>query len=362
MRPRWATAEDDAALVELVRNCPMNGAIALYFDRAPSFFTLSRLQGEGARVCVVDHPAGGKLAGSAAVARMPEVFVNGEARQVFYACDLRIAPDMRGGRMLKRLYDFLTDWGVAQGFDLGVTTVMRGNAAMAGVLAGKGGLLPYHHLATMRNYTLQTVLPPWHRSRLALRNATPDDLPAMVALWNRLQAGRQFAPRWSEAGLRRRLATSPGLSIDHYVLAFSGSELVGLVLAWDQAAFKRMVVTGFSPAMARMRRWYNPLARLVGAAPIPGTGASLPYVYATQPCAETPDVLRALYCRVLAEARSQGRLFVSTMLDVRDPQTAAVEGLLTQHVDIDLYAMDPLRRWRQADFDGRPAYFDPSLV
>ncbi|MFP5502091.1 MAG: hypothetical protein ACLGIN_06350 [Candidatus Sericytochromatia bacterium] len=354
MRPRWATAEDDAALVELVRRCPMHGEIALYFDRAPSFFALSRLQGEGAHVCVIDHPAGRGLAASAAVARMPGVFVNGEPRTVFYACDLRIAPDMRGGRMLKRLYDFLTDWGLAQGFDLGMTTVMQGNAAMAGVIAGKGGVLPYHHLATMRNYTLQTLLPVRPPVGLTIRRATMADVPAMVALWNRVQAERQFAPHGSEASMAARL--------EGYWLAFRGDRLVGLLHGWDQRSFKRMVVTGFSPGMARMRRWYNPLARVLRAAPIPGPGSALPYVYATRPCAETPEVLHALYRHVLGEARRDGHLFVSTMLDREDPQTPALGGLLKRHVDIELYAMDPQRRWSREDLRGRPAYFDPALV
>ena len=354
MRPRWATAEDDAALVELVRRCPMHGEIELYFDRAPSFFALSRLQGEGAHVCVVDHPAGRGLAASAAVARMPGVFVNGEPRTVFYACDLRIAPDMRGGRMLKRLYDFLTDWGLAQGFDLGVTTVMQGNAAMAGVIAGKGRVLPYHHLATMRNYTLQTLLPVRQARGLTVRRAAMADVPAMVALWNRVQAARQFAPQGSKRAVAARL--------DGYGLACRGDRLVGLLHTWDQRAFKRMVVTGFSPEMARMRRWYNPLAQVLRAAPIPGSGGALPYLYATQPCAETPEALNALYRHVLAGARREGYLFVSTMLDREDPLTPALHGFLKSHVDIELYAMDPQRCWSRELLRGRPAYFDPALV
>lgn len=362
-RPRWATPQDNDALIALNRACPMHGAIDLIFDRAPDYFALSRLQGEGAHVCVVDGEAPGTLDAAAAVASLPRVFVDGTPREAFYACDLRVHPGVRGGRTVKRVYDFMTTYGVEErGWDLGITTIMKDNAAMAPVLAGKAGLLPYHHAGTVRNHTVQFLLPKRPVKGVQVRPATEADLPAMAALWNRVQAGKQFAPEWTEQGVRAFLATAPDVAIGNYRLAYRGDRLVGLLLVWDQEAFKRMVVLGYAPSMARMRRWYNPLARLLGLARIPEVGAALPYFYATHLCAETADDLRALYVDVYNAHRTRGHLFFSTMLDVRDPLAASLDGFLTQHVDIELYVMDPRQRWAGHPFGARPLYFDPAIV
>lgn len=362
-RPRWATADDNEALIALNRACPMHGAIDLIFDRAPDYFALSRLQGTGAHVCVVDGEAPGTLDAVAAVASLPRVYVDGTPREVFYACDLRVHPHLRGGRAVKRIYDFMTTYGVQErGWDLGITTIMKDNAAMAPVLAGKAGLLPYHHVGTVRNHTVQFLLPKRRPRGVAVRPATEADLPAMVALWNRVQAGKQFAPEWTEDGVRAFLATAPNVALASYRLAFRGDRLVGLLLAWDQEAFKRMVVLGYAREMRRMRRWYNPLAALLGLARIPEVGAPLPYCYATHLCAESVEDLRALYVDLYNAHRTRGYLFFSTMLDVKDPLTAALDGFLTQHVDIELFVMDPKQRWAGHPFGARPIYFDPAIV
>lgn len=357
--PRWAGPEDNAALIELVRACPMSGSIAMYFDRSPDYFALSRLQGDGARVCVVED-TDGTLAAAAAVASFPALYVGGEARQVSYACDLKIRPDRRGGWLLKRLYGHMTDWAVReQGWDLGITTVMRGNAAMEAVLKGKGGVVPYRHVATMRNYTVQFLLPKRPPRGITVRRAGEGDVSEMVSFWNRVQAGRQFAPAWSEAELRERLARSPGLALSDYFLAYRGDRLVGLLATWCQESFKQMVVLDYAPEMQRMRTWYNPLSRVLGLARMPDPGHAMPYFYATQLCAEEPDVLRALYVAAYNANRGRRYLFFSTMLDVRDPLNAALEGFITQAVDIELYAMDPFGRYQESP---ALAYFDPSLV
>lgn len=360
--PRPAVAGDDAALVELVRACPMAGSVELYFDRAPSFFTLSGLQGDGAHVWVVEDREPGRLAAAAAVASFPQVFVDGVPREVFYACDLRVHPERRGGRMVKRLYDAMTGWGVARGWDLGVTTIMHGNTAMAGVLEGKGALLPYHHVTTLRNFTVQFVLPKRPPRGIVVRRATEADLPEMVAGWNRIQSAKQFAPVWTEEGLRARLAQSPGLALEGYYLAFREGRLVGLLATWDQEAFKRMVVLGYAPEMRRMRRWYNPLARVLGLARMPEPGQAMPYLYATQLCAETPRDLEALLVAAYNDHRSPRYLFISTMLDLRDPLIRALDGFATQAVDIEFYVMDPLGKWKGHPFQKPCVYFDHSLV
>ncbi|MBM3268130.1 MAG: hypothetical protein FJZ01_10830 [Candidatus Sericytochromatia bacterium] len=354
MKPRWAVPEDNQGLIDLVRDCPMRGPVEMYFDRAPDFFALGRLQGDGARVCVIDGKEPGVIAAAGAIANFPAVYVDGEVRQAAYACDLRVRPAARGGLLVKRVYDFLTAWSLEQSWDLGFTAIMAGNAAMSAVLAGKGGIVAYRRLGTMRNFTVQFLLPKRAPHGIAVRGATAADIPAMVELWNRLQSRKQFAPAWT--------GREPAGAVDEYLLAERAGRLVGLLRIWNQEAFKRMVVLGYSPAMRRMRSWYNPLARVLRLAIIPDVGQALPYRYATHLCAEAPADLRALFSHAYNRLRNPSTLFISTMLDVADPLIGALDGFITQHVDIDLYVMDPHGRYRERPAGDRPCYFDPAIV
>jgi hypothetical protein len=361
-RPRWATPDDNEALIALNRACPMHGSIDMYFDRAPDFFALSRLQGDGARVCVVDGTEPGTLDASAAIAHFPRTFLDGEHLPLFYACDLRVHPDRRGGRTVKRIYDFMTEYGKGEGWDLGITTVMKDNAAMAGVLQGKAGIVAYRHVTSLRNFAIQFFLPKARVRGIEVRAATEADLGDMVALWNRVNGQKQFAPIWDVDSLRARLGNVPGYAIGNYRLAFRGDRLVGLIVLWDQEAFKRMMILGYAAQMLRMKRWYNPLSRVLGLAPIPEAGHRMPYLYVTHACAEDPEVLRALLVHAYNEVRGNRYLFISAMVDTRDPLMAAFEGFITNQVDIELFVMDEYRRWGEFDFQKRPAYFDHAIV
>ncbi|MBM3273842.1 MAG: Rieske 2Fe-2S domain-containing protein [Candidatus Sericytochromatia bacterium] len=361
-RARWAGPADNQALIDLVRACPMKGSVEMYFDRAPDFFALCRLQGAGAKVAVVDDKVPGRIAAAGAIADFPAVYVDGKVRQAAYACDLRVHPELRGGLLVKRIYDFMSAHSAEVGWDLGFTAIMKGNDAMAAVLEGKGAVVTYRHMATMRNFTVQFLLRKRPPKGISVRPATEIDIPAMLDIWNRLQAGKHFAPVWTEASMRSLLDESRGLKIGDYSLAFRGDRLTGLLLAWRQEGFKRMVVLGFSPEMQRMRRWYNPLARLLRLALIPGVGQAMPYFYATHPCAETADDLRALYVDVYNRHRNPETLFFSTMLDTRDPLLPALDGFTTQHVDIELYLLDPLGKFADLAASAKPCYFDPAIV
>jgi putative acetyltransferase len=64
-----------------------------------------------------------------------------------------------------------------------------------------------------------------------LRPMTVADLPACLALWDRMPGITLFPTTDSSAGLKRYLARNPGLS----VVAFKGDQLVGACLAGHDA-------------------------------------------------------------------------------------------------------------------------------
>ncbi|MBC7546016.1 MAG: hypothetical protein H7338_25075, partial [Candidatus Sericytochromatia bacterium] len=290
------------------------------------------------------------------------VYVDGAVRSADYACDLPVPPEWRGSGLYKQVYQHIEAWSLGRGEDLGFTTVMKGNRAMARIVAGRAGVVPYHHITTMRNFTVHFLFKKRPLPGITIRPATAADIPEMVALWSRLNSQKQFAPFLTVDSFQARLAASPGLAIGDYRLAHHDDRLVGSLALWNQESFKRMVVLKLNGGATWMRRWYNPIARLLGLARFPAPGNTMPYVYATQLCAETAHDLKALYTHVYNESIGPETFFISSMLDVRDPLITALDGFLKQTVDIEVYAMDPYRKWVGHPFNRLPVYFDPAIV
>lgn len=355
-RPRWATEADGEALLALNLACPAEGELALTFDRSPDFFALPRLLGAGSRHAVIDAPEGG-LRACGALATFEGMHLGGEVRRLMYAYDLRVHPSARKGLALKRIYDFLTAWGQEEGCALGFTTVMAGNGAMVPVLQGKGGLVPYRHVATMCNATLMVVGPRWPEWGVRVRPAQEADVEAMAAAWLAWNGAKAFAPAWGVEALAEDLRAGPG----QWWLSFRGGRLVGMAHRWDQRGMKRLLVHRWPASTQSWRPWYNRVAPWLGGGRLPQEGEAMPYVYLTRTAAADPGALRALYVALLHEALGQGLVYLSTMLDAKDPLRAAWRGLPHQSTAIELFALDPQGLWREEWARG-PAHFDPAWV
>lgn len=354
--PRWAGPEDAEALLALNRACPAEGELALTFDRAPDPFALPRLLGEGARHAVIEDGEGG-LKACGALANFPAMHLGEGVERVMYAFDLRVHPQARRGLALKRIYDFLSAWGQAEGCALGFTTVMGGNEAMAPVLAGKGRLVPYRAVGTMQNATLMILGPRLPVLGVKVRPAESRDAEAMAEAWTRWQKAKAFAPAYNAEAMALDLSEGPG----RWWLAERAGRLVAMAHEWDQRGMKRLVVHRLPRLMQQLRPAYNRLAPLLGGAALPGPGEAMPYLYLTRVAAEDPAALRALYAARLNAHLGQGLLYLSTMLDARDPLRAAWRGFPRQETPIGLYALDPQGLWRPEWASG-PAYFDPAWV
>jgi hypothetical protein len=73
-------------------------------------------------------------------------------------------------------------------------------------------------------------------------------------------------------------------------------------------------------------------------------------------------VLRALLLQAYAAARGRGYSFFTIGLDVRDPLTVALRGLLAQPTDIHAYETAPSGRYRGPDLSGSPVHHEIALA
>lgn len=369
LRPvRDAVAEDNDALLALAERCPMEGEIGLCISRRPDFFALNRLEGDRWRVGVVDGPDGTAV-GCVAIAER-NVYLHGRPARTMYVSDLKVHPDHRGGPAADALCEYAREVCLAAGGDAIPTflTILGGNRSMQGRLTGPRGLPNLHRFATVRAHSISLL---WRRRTVPLDDggriepAGQDDIEEMAALWQRVALERQFATVHDAQSLAAWIEAAPGLDISHYRLARRrNGDLAGFVALWDQERFKQTTVTSYSRQLAAVRRLFNAAAPVVGATRLPSPGRTLRYLSAVNVCvpASTPGVLRSLLVHAYNELRGAGYSFITLGLDINDPLSAAVSGLLAQPTDSWACIATESGPYLGPDLAGRPVHHEIALV
>lgn len=362
---RDAAPSDNAGLIDLAAACAMNGDISLRIDRRPDFFALNRLEGDRWQVGVAE--SGGGVVGCIAVSER-RAFVNGVEARTAYVGDLKVHPAHRD----TRIADALSHYADRACADLPpaaplIVTVLAGNTAMERRLPGPRGVAAFRKLGTIRTHSIPIL---WRRSptrasSIRIESARWSDLDEMVKLWQQVAPRRQLAPAFTSAALSRWIAAAPGLDISGYRLARSTKgDLLGFFAIWDQRSFKQLTVVGYSPRMLAARAGFNALARLAGGEQLPGAGSPLNCATAVNVCVpeSRPDVLRALVLAAYDELRGNRCSFMNVGLDVRDPLTVALDGLLAQPTDVNAYVMTTRRGVPPELLDSRPLHYEIALV
>jgi hypothetical protein len=295
-----AGAEDDGALRRLLAENPMAGEVTLAFEREPSYFLASGVQAPFHQVVVGRDAGSGALVGVGTRAVRPG-FVNGAEAPVGYLADLRLDPRYRGGTVIARAYRHLAELHRDGRARLYFTVIMeRNRLALDTIASGRGGLPPYRDLGRILSpaVNLRRARPPiaWDG---AVERGSPERLGEIVACLRRNHARRQLAPAYAAADFG-----SPwlrGLGVEDLYLACRGGQVVGVLAAWDQGAFKQTVVRGYARRLALVRPLYNLGARFFGYPRYPPPGAPLRSFYASLVAVDGDDLLvfrallRALY-------------------------------------------------------------------
>jgi hypothetical protein len=366
-RTEEATPADNAALLELAAACEMRGDIGLRIDREPDFFTLNRLEGELWQVGIVRGLGPGSVAGCVAVSAR-RVYVEGRPTATMYVGDLKVHPAHRGGPVADALEEYTRETCRELGGDdvPSMLTILAGNGPMERRTLGPRGLPVLTRFATIRSHAIPFV---WQRPRsvtgIRVAAARSADLEEMADLWSRVAPGRQFAPVHDAESLERWIAEAPGLGIDSYVVARDATgRAIGFLAAWDQSSFKQLRVTSYSRRLGLVRWGFNVVARVGHATPLPPAGGQLRCLTAFNVCIEgaRPDVLRALLLHVYADRRRDGYSCLNVGLDVRDPLTRALDGLLAQPTDVHAYITTPAGVYAGPRLDTRPLHYETGLV
>jgi hypothetical protein len=366
-RVRDATTADNDALLDLAAACETRGAVALRVEREPDFFALNRLERDGWRVGVANGLTSRSVAGCVSISPR-EVYLEGTPRLTAYAGDFKVHPAHRGGPagdvLTSWACDVSREWG---GDDIpGLLTILAGNAPMERRSEGPRGLPVFTRFATIRSHAIPFV---WSRPMLAsgprVSRATSADIEEMANLWARVAPDRQFAPVHDAASLARWILSAPGLGIESFWVARDQQgRLAGFLAAWDQSAFKQVRITDYPTRLALMRAGLNVLTPVTRGATLPDVGDELHWLTAASICvpSNAPGVLRALVLGVYGAMRSRGYSCLNIGLDVRDPLTAALQGLMAQPTDIHAYITTPAGAYTGPSLRTLPLHHEIALV
>ncbi len=274
-----AQFEDNGSILSLLSSIPQPGAISLTFERAPDYFHGAAISCEKPEVFLL-RTAESDQASTVGVFNIGtrRLYINGELQTVRYLHDLRLAPDVRGGRALGLAFqttrELMADDDLFQAVVLSenhafLATMMRPRKSMP-ELSARGSIetsLIYGRGS--RKYDVASV---------EIRQATVDDVPAMQTLIEEEGPQRQYFHYHDLSQITREAPYYRSLSISDYYLIFEDGELRGMAGTWDQKNFKQTRIAGYSRSVRVSRPLYNTWARAMGGLALPRVGKCFTYL------------------------------------------------------------------------------------
>lgn len=245
-------------------------------------------------------------------------------------------------------------------------TILSGNRRMERRIPGVRGLPAFTRFATLQAYT--APLPrrrALHAAAWRIAPATSHALEEMIALWQRVASQRNFARLLDEEQLLRWLIDAPELSVSNYLVARRpDGRIAGFLAIWDTSALHTLRVLRYSHRLAAFRVLHNAVAPLLGSAALPGRGAPLRTCTALHVCVPPgePAVLRALLVRAMELARAARCTAFTVGLDIRDPLTVALHGLLAQPTTVHAYVTSPSGRYDGPPLDDFRLHHEVALI
>ena len=326
---------DAAEMTAVNAACPIVADFTIAFDRGDDYLAWPRLCFErfrylGARI-------DGRLIGYGMIAATTGE-LGGRQAPYFYAGDARVLPAWRGRGVVWAIAEAIQEL-VWDDVHEGLGLVKAGNVPAEALIRRLCGLPRFEArpLGTL-DVTLLPVLRGFRGDpSAAVRPARADDASCIAVLYQRLNAGRHFAPRLDEAEVSR-LFTLPGLSPERWWIAERAGTPVGALAAWDMSAFHGSRVLRYSAGATVLRGVIAAAARVLpGVAPLPAPGGALRAWTVSQLAVTEPGVLRALLGAVVDHALGRGVHLVQLGLLAGDPLLTATAGLPRQQLRSGLY-------------------------
>ena len=354
-----ATADDEPEIRALVGSVAMPGTVSVRFEREPDYFLGTTIQGQPCDVLIARHTPDDALAG-VMVRAMRRVFLDGKEATVAYIGQIRIAPRFQARWLMQRAALEAVRLGDRSIPYMGV--VASDNPVALGTITGRRppGAARVERIGRLRSLALMTHRRP--RLRRPRLPVTPCDLGALDAVVDFLRThgpDRQLFPVVEREALLDG-DSYRGLRLEDLMVAWRDGGIVGVLGSWDQSGFKQEILADDGPRLRRLRPAYDPLARAIGARPLPRPGEPILTAFGALRCTadEDPDVLAALLRAARSRARAQGQAFLLVGFDRREPLLSTLGRPLAVTYECDVVLGRFPDDGASPTLDGRPVHVE----
>ena len=300
---------DDIGLRQLMRKCPMKGAIEIAFLREPDFFRAEQVHGRYTETYTMRQTENGQLVGMGTRA-IKSAYVNGRRNNIGYLCNLRILPEYQKHLGLARGYTFLKQRHNDNRAGLYLTTIIEGNVHARDILeSGRSSLPRYHDIGRFCTFafSLKQSMKSRPNTSINIRCSTSEDIQQIIDFLCAEGPRKQFFPEYRQEDFTSKDGILSGLKLEDIYLAFFGPELVGITAAWDQKEFRQSKIVGYSRMIQSFRPLINVGLRLLGYPTFPKPQTVLNYFSIGLVCIKDndADVFSSLINSIISERKNK---------------------------------------------------------
>lgn len=362
MRYRFELAgiADDADLRHVLSKTPMPGAISIRFEREPSYFDASVVDGRFRQIVACRDTDSGRFVGFGSCSIIDR-FVNGEPRAIGYLSNLRLLPSHRNRGLVARGYRMFRELHGDGRAQLYLTTIARGNEPAMRMLTSRKAGLPHYHpagqylTAALNKANIAGKQP----TAFEVKSANPNDAATIIAFLRQEGPRRQFFPCYQDGDLFNDKGLFRGLLPEDVMIARDKNGIIGVLGVWDQSAFRQTVIESYSGMLRWGRRLHNFWAKFRGRPALPSPGESLRHRVAALIAinGDKADVFHCLIGAALSRCNRNEYLLVG--LHESDPLLPQLQQYRSTWYSTSLFLVD----WddgqvvRQA-LDHRPIYLE----
>ena len=360
-----ATADDDAALRARMKEDAMPGDITVSFRREPSFFYGSAVQGDVAQVIKCLDKQSGQIIGLGS-RMLSQAYLNGQASRIGYLADLRAHADYRRSSALARGYRYLRQLHLKDPVPLYYSMILEENQTARNILTSARCDLPFYR--DIGRYLTPAIHLDFPKSSISIvgvsfRCADPDDLNAIFSFIERCAPEKQLAPviRAGDYATDRLR----DLKASDFYLAVRGNEIIGVIAAWDQGAFRQTYIERYSRSLGLLRPFYNAISRFTALKSLPAPGHHVPYFYLAFVSIKDNDVhiFRGLLRYLYNNRRSGPWNYFIAGLHERDPLSRALREYRRIDVSGRLYIVHyPENQTEYEQLDNRIPYVEIAMI
>lgn len=235
---REARPDDNDELMALQEKCPQGKKLIASVVNTPDFFARTKAYQSSKVNVALD---GDRIIGSAAMA-IRNAVVNGEVGRVGYGFQAFVAPEYRRKGVINLLRQDCEEYAIQQGTLLYYGLIMKNNTPAIRWFEHGGHEL--HRTLVMPGIAVYKEMDV--RCKGTIRQARPEDLPAVAEVLNQTWRGFELYAPASAESLKQFVSRTPGYDFNNLLVLQDGDEILACLGYWDWNRIMRITVESLS--------------------------------------------------------------------------------------------------------------------